>query len=151
MANAACGCLVQVIEDRRPALIKQADLLVEDQPSAEIPFPQTFMGSVWVGVDGMCAYALFGYTDFGDVQLVLMDFDVLPWTGTLLDDIARRLDTLCEEAFANTSGAVIEVSTRYCIHRVSYIGPPSRPCTMRLRFACSARTRAAGHRAGGDR
>jgi hypothetical protein len=100
VANAACGCLVQVIEDRRPALIKQADLLVEDQPAAEIAFPQTFFATVWVGVDGMCAFALFGYTDFETVQLVLMDFDMLPWTDTLLDDVARRLDTLCEEAFA---------------------------------------------------
>jgi hypothetical protein len=80
VANAVCGCLVQVIEDRRPALIKRDDLLAEQQP-AEHCFPSQIYATVWVGIDGMCGYGIFSHSNVDSVPLILLDFDCLPWSG----------------------------------------------------------------------
>jgi hypothetical protein len=104
VANVAAGVLVNLLEDRRPALIKRDDLLVAEQP-AEMALVQAFNAMVWVGVDGMAAYAVFAYSSICDTQLILVDFDSLPWTGSLLTDVAARLDSLCEDARDRNSRA----------------------------------------------
>jgi hypothetical protein len=67
VANAACGCLVQVIEDRRPALIKRDDLLPEQQP-AEHLMPSQIYATLWVGIDGICGYGIFSHSSVGNVH-----------------------------------------------------------------------------------
>jgi hypothetical protein len=104
VANAACGCLVQVIEDRRPALIKRDDLMTEAHP-AEHLMPTQITATLWVGVDGMAAYAIFSYSEVDQVGLVLLDFDVLPWSGGVLPHIVGRLDELGEAIAARALAA----------------------------------------------
>jgi hypothetical protein len=40
----------------------------------------------------MAAYAIFSYSELDQVCLVLLDFDVLPWSGGVLPSIVARLD-----------------------------------------------------------
>jgi hypothetical protein len=97
VANAVCGVLVQVIEDRRPALIRQGDLLTNDQPAEHVS-PDMYFGTLWIGIDGICGTAIFSYSKAPKPLLVVEDFDSLPWTGSVLPDLAVRLDALCEAA-----------------------------------------------------
>lgn len=97
VANVACGVLVQVIEDRRPALIRQSDLLTNEM-AAEHARPQTFFATMWVGVDGICAWAIFSHAERYAPKLVLIDFDTVPWSGAVLPGLAARLDDLSETA-----------------------------------------------------
>ena len=99
VANAACGCLVQVIEDRRPALIKRDDLLAEQQP-AEHLMPSQIYATLWVGIDGMCGYGIFSHSSVDPVPLILLDFDCLPWSGGVLPRIVARIDELSESIAA---------------------------------------------------
>jgi hypothetical protein len=56
LANAACGALVQVVEDRRPTLIKKHDL-VSEKPE-EFKGPRLYSACVWVGMDGMGGWCI---------------------------------------------------------------------------------------------
>jgi hypothetical protein len=97
VANSVCGVLTQIIEDRRPALIKQNDLLVNEKP-AEHRAPSAFSAVVWVATTGICAMVYFSHVLHGQPALIVEDFDVLPWSGDVLPAVATRLDELCEAA-----------------------------------------------------
>ena len=104
VANVVCGALVQVIEDRRPTLITQTDLLTDDLP-AIIQHPQAFQCIVWVTPDGQCAVTVFSHEALtnGGARLVLEWFDTAPWTFGLLLAAAKRMDDLCEIAYARSN------------------------------------------------
>jgi hypothetical protein len=97
VANVACGALVQVIEDRRPALIQAADLTVAEQGVVHA-FPQLYFSTLWVAVDGMCGWAIFSYSTDDNPALIVVDFDYMPWSATIPRTLALRLDECCEEA-----------------------------------------------------
>lgn len=102
VANAACGCLVQIIEDRRPALINRNDLLAaEQQPVEHLHlFPSQIYATTWVGIDGMCGYVIFSHSNVDTVPLILLDFDHLPWSGGVITHVVRRMHELCDEVTA---------------------------------------------------
>jgi hypothetical protein len=86
---------MQVIEDRRPALIKRDDLLAEQQP-AEHFFPSQMYATLRVRIDGMRGYEIFSCSDVDPVPLILFDFDCLPWSGGILPRIVMRMNELSE-------------------------------------------------------
>jgi hypothetical protein len=51
-----------------------------------------------VTVDGMGAFVLFSYAERAPAPLIVLDFDVIPWTAAMVPDVARRLDAACETA-----------------------------------------------------
>jgi hypothetical protein len=101
VANVVCGVLVQVIEDRRPALIKRDDLLTNDM-AAEHRRPQVILATMWVGVDGQCGWVVFSYCDLENPKLVLADFEITPWSGAVLSGLVARLDEMAKAAVART-------------------------------------------------
>ncbi len=98
ICNAVAGVLVGLDLDRRPALIPAGALVRGEAAAVELGFVIGFYAVVWVGIDGRCAYGLFATRVNRDQPVVLVDFDLLPWSATIMDTIAQRLDLLCEES-----------------------------------------------------
>jgi hypothetical protein len=101
--NVVAGVLVGLDLDRRPAMIRQADLLTADLP-AVIEHPAGFSTVVWVTPDGNAAVALFSHeiAPDGASRIVLEWFDAAPWTSALLLDASRHMDELCDAAFSRS-------------------------------------------------
>jgi hypothetical protein len=111
VANVACGALVQVIEDRRPALIKQGDLLTEADQPVEPKYLVCIAGTLWVAADGICAWALTGVDGmFRAPTMVLLDYSLEPWSFGVLDEIASKMDEYAETALAG-NGFVHQLGT----------------------------------------
>jgi hypothetical protein len=102
IANAVCGVLVGLELDRRPALIKRADLLIAEQ-AAEHLFAALIYATLWVGVDGVCGYGIFSHSNVDPVPLIVLDFDRLPWSAAVLPQIVTRLNEQIEAALAAAS------------------------------------------------
>jgi hypothetical protein len=88
IANAAAGALVAVASDARPSLIAQPDLYVEGAP---VPFPaicDTMCAITAVHPQTSMIAAVFMFKSrFYGHELVLMNFEVTPLTGTFLRTI----------------------------------------------------------------
>ena len=95
--NSVAGVLVGLDLDRRPALIRRGDLLVADAP-VEHHHPQAFNCVVWLSPTGQCATAFFSYEEAAAAKMVLVDFALEPWSGSILPMAAKRLDSLCDSA-----------------------------------------------------
>lgn len=97
VANAAAGALVLAVAEKRPALIRTADLA--PRPGTEIDLRRTgaVFATLWVGADGMAGWAAFSYMIAGTPNLLVRAFDRIPWAPALLPDLAARLDAMCEE------------------------------------------------------
>ena len=95
VANAVCGVLVNIIADRRPALVKQSDMM---KGGAALPLPiKSSPVAAMVAVDkngtAAVAYGLFGFPGQGP-GLFVADFDVGPAGAGLFASIATRLGEL---------------------------------------------------------
>ncbi len=97
-ANAAAGAVVMVAQDRAPALIRPRDLYVADEA---VPLPKgchVLYAVMAVGPDGMAAAAYFSLIELNDpasVPLHLLDFDVAPLSGAMIDGMFARGEDLC--------------------------------------------------------
>ena len=101
ICNGVAGVLVGLDLDRRPSLIPAGALARGEDAPGELGFVRGFYATVWVGIDGRAAYALFALRPFVREQpLAIVDFDVAPWSASIMDTVAQRLDDLCEEARA---------------------------------------------------
>jgi hypothetical protein len=99
--NVVAGVLVGLDLDRRPALMRQSDLMTGDKP-AEHAFAEIIFATVWVCVDGMGAFVLFSYSERAEPPLIVLDFDLVPWSGSILPEVATRIDAECEAARERT-------------------------------------------------
>ena len=110
VANAACGALVQVLSDRRPALVRKSDLLNED---GALPLPRKvrYVFAV-VAVDektGSIAVIYAAKNMPGLLpELLLLDFDVSPLRGDIFPidigtDARACFDVSRERLFDNGS------------------------------------------------
>ncbi len=101
ICNAVAGVLVGLDIDRRPTLIPGAALAREgDAPEPLGPVSGVF-GVLWLDVYGTAAWAAFAMRR--DASLLLLDFDVAPWTPATLDQIAALLDASREQARAENA------------------------------------------------
>jgi hypothetical protein len=97
VANAVCGALVQVISDRRPALVKQNQLLVDDAP-APLPSKCDLVIGVMAADDsGMCAVIYCVVNQLFGIPLILWDFEVEPVSADFFMAAVQRVHGL-EEA-----------------------------------------------------
>jgi hypothetical protein len=90
VANAAAGVLVEVIGDRRPALVRSNDMLVNGAP---VPLPRCDLIIAILAADqhGGCAATFWAYSPHGAVALVLIDFETSPLSMPFIDSILPSL------------------------------------------------------------
>lgn len=95
IANVVCGALVNCDLDRRPALVRQVDLMVDGGTAFAIPPLLNGMFAVISADDlGGLAVVYFGIPvrgTTGNVKLILLDFQANPIGATLLKDTWARL------------------------------------------------------------
>lgn len=94
LANAVAGAVVACDLDRRPALVARSSLLQGEEP---YPIPLILNGVYAVACadkKGNAAVAYFGVPPFGDVKLILIDFDSEPVVATLIPDVKRKLQAI---------------------------------------------------------
>lgn len=115
LANACCGALVQVIADRRPALVRPADVLSK---GAGLPIPAKTRYVLTVIVcdkRGTAAVVYAARTADDHPPLVILDFDVQPFHGALFATVAERLAGFADETKAS-DGVFAFAQTRFVQH-----------------------------------
>jgi hypothetical protein len=75
LANVVAGVLVGLDLDRRPALVKQADMLDAGRPIQIPDVISTFMAVLCVDKAGMCASVRAAKTVYGPCSLIILDFE----------------------------------------------------------------------------
>ena len=94
VANAVAGVLVGLDLDRRPALMRPANLLERDEP---LPLPAVtdlVFSACAIGDDGTVATVFCAYTPHTLPNLLVLDFDIRPLAPSIYQDTARRIDEL---------------------------------------------------------
>ena len=109
LANAVCGVLVGLDLDRRPALVRQSQLLVDDVPAPMPREPVMVTAVLVVALSGIAAAAYFAQGKEDAAPLVLLDFMSAPMTGRTFDEVARRLAELNRETAVQFGGAASAV------------------------------------------
>jgi hypothetical protein len=92
LANAVCGVLVNLIADRRPALVRPADMAAPAHLGAyQPPLKAAYIVSV-LAVDerGMAAYVIAAQDQASPNVLFICDFTVEPMSRTVFSPLARR-------------------------------------------------------------
>jgi hypothetical protein len=87
LANSVAGVLVSLDLDRRPALVKQSDMLDAGKPIQIPDVINTFMAVLCVDKAGMCASVRVAKTVYGSCSLIILDFEA----GPLHHDALNRL------------------------------------------------------------
>ncbi len=98
LANAVAGVLVGLDIDRRPALIRPAAMLGEDERPAALPrLCRTAFATLFISLDGMAGAAIFakGHSDQPN-RLILADIVSEPVAGHTIKGVAERLFSLAE-------------------------------------------------------
>jgi hypothetical protein len=78
LANSVAGVLVKLDLDRRPALVKQSDMLDAGRPVKIPDVISTFVAVLCVDKAGMCASVRAAKTLYGQVSLIILDFEAGP-------------------------------------------------------------------------
>jgi hypothetical protein len=108
VANAACGALVQLLSDRRPALVKKSDLLPED---GALPLPKRARYVVAViAVDersGSIAVIYAAKSLQGPPDIFILDFDVCPLRGDIFASVSERTRELASQCRANDASIMV--------------------------------------------
>jgi hypothetical protein len=128
VANAVCGVLVGLDLDRRPALIRQNQLLADDAPVPMPRAPAMVAAVLIVALTGLAAVAYFATAPTRDSPLVLLDFDLSPMTGATFATIAARIAELNRECRAQYDGALSAIWTPEPLFRqIAARGIPAEP------------------------
>ncbi len=80
LANVVAGVLVGLDLDRRPALVRQADMLDAGQPIILPDAISTFLAVLCIDKGGMCASVRAAKTLYGECSLIILDFEC--WSAT---------------------------------------------------------------------
>jgi hypothetical protein len=87
LANVVAGVLVGLDLDRRPALVKQTDMLDAGQPVRVPAVVDTFLAVLCVGKDGKCAVVRAAKTVHGACSLIILDIE----SGPLRHEVLKGL------------------------------------------------------------
>jgi hypothetical protein len=110
LANAVCGVLVNVIADRRPALVRPEHMAAPAHlQSYEPPGKASYIVSVLaVDENGMAAYVIAAQDQAVPNPLYICDFAVEPLGGDTFRTIAEKMDALAKHCRAtNGSGLFV--------------------------------------------
>jgi hypothetical protein len=120
VANAVCGALVNLIADRRPALVRQSDMLQGDS-APPLPSGSSHMAAVLaIDKQGKAAivYSAFVFPPRGGrPTMLIVDFDVGPLRGGIFSDIATRMRQLL--AACHAPRAVVFVPPELRLHAIA--------------------------------
>lgn len=106
LANAVAGALVGLDLDRRPALVRQSDVLV-DGAALPLPSPCKCVIAVMVAdARGMTAIIYAARTVTGP-SLLFLDFDVSPLHGGIFLAVTSRLRELAEQCRARAAALFV--------------------------------------------
>jgi hypothetical protein len=94
VANAAAGVLVDLIADRRPALIRANDLLTDGMPASLPVVCDAVFATVAVDDHGSMAIVYAARSRFMQPPLTLLDFDAAGLTAATWTTMAGRLRDL---------------------------------------------------------
>src|ERR1700720_4112059 len=86
LVNSVAGVLVGLDLDRRPALVKQSDMLDAGMPVIIPDVISTFVAVLCVDKAGMCASVRAAKTLYGP-PLIILDFEAGPLHGAVLDGL----------------------------------------------------------------
>ena len=78
LANVVAGVLVGLDLDRRPALVRQSDMLDAGKPVSIPDVISTFVAVLCVDKAGMCASVRAAKTLYGSCSLIILDFEAGP-------------------------------------------------------------------------
>jgi len=110
-SNAVAGLLVSLIADRRPALVKPADMAA---PSHLTPYAPPLKASyvlalIVIGESGIGA-TVYAAQDAASSALFICDFTVAPMSGDTFAGIAARMDRLRQECRTSESAIFCDES-----------------------------------------
>lgn len=103
LANAVAGVLVGLDLDRRPALIRAADLLHDGMPAALPVVCDAVFGTMAVDARGAVAIVYASLTSWRAPPLVLLDFATSGFTSTLWTTTADRIRELARACRAQVA------------------------------------------------
>ncbi len=92
VANAVCGVLVHVLEDRRPALVRPDDLLKDNAPLALPDGVSCSFAVLAIARDGLAATIYVALSARNEV--LILDYDAGPLRGNIFANVAARLNEL---------------------------------------------------------
>lgn len=93
LANVVAGVLVMLDLDRRPALVKQSDMLDAGKPTQIPAVISIFMAMLSIGKDGMCAAVRAAKTMAG--ELIILDFEREPLHSSMLNGLTSFTQFEC--------------------------------------------------------
>jgi hypothetical protein len=105
VANAVAGALTLCINDRRPALIREKDLLGENEQALVPRNVGGIVAMLYADSAGMCAWVLGGAVLTEPPAMYLLDHWAGPWSFGVLDQLAVRMDEEAEVALAASRNA----------------------------------------------
>jgi hypothetical protein len=110
VANSVCGVLVNLIADRRPALVRPEHMTAPAHLNGyEPPLKAAYVVSVLsVDENGMAAYVIAAQDQAAPNPLYICDFAVEPLGGDAFRTIAEKMDALAKQCRA-TNGAALFV------------------------------------------
>jgi hypothetical protein len=113
LANAVCGVLVNVIADRRPALVRRDDMLKE---GGALPLPKksAWLTAVLVADKQGNGAIVYGAYDISVPKpaLLIVDFDIGPLSAGIFADIAARIQDLLVECRAGNAVVFVPADLR---------------------------------------
>jgi hypothetical protein len=95
LANVVAGVLVGLDLDRRPALVRQSDMLDAGKPVNIPDVISTFVAVLCVDKAGMCASVRAAKTVYGSCSLIILDFEAGPLHGGALNELTNFNEVEC--------------------------------------------------------
>lgn len=119
VCNSVCGVLTSIINDRRPALIRQSDMLLDDKGVAMPHWASFIFATLVIGDDGQTAITYFARNPLAGLAdiapLTLIDFAVGPLSGATVASMFRRLAEL-HQAIPKATATFAFVPDAYLQH-----------------------------------
>ena len=95
LANVVAGVLVGLDLDRRPALVRQSDMLDPGRPVKIPDVVSTFVATLCVDKAGMCASVRAAKTLYGPCSLIILDFEAGPLHSGALNGLTSFTQFEC--------------------------------------------------------
>ncbi len=105
LANVVAGVLVGLDLDRRPALVKQSDMLDAGKPIDLPPVIGTFVATLCIDKTGKCAAVRAAKTLYGACSLIILDFEA----GPLHHEVLKGLTDFTQFATSCRNGTLAVV------------------------------------------
>ncbi|MFZ3326247.1 MAG: hypothetical protein WA231_10270, partial [Methylocella sp.] len=116
LANVVAGVLVWLDLDRRPALVKQSDMLDAGRPIKIPDVVSTFVATLCVDKAGMCASVRAAKTLYGQCSLIILDFEAGPLHSGALNGLTSftQFECRCRNGDGTKCSSMVSVQNSFC-------------------------------------